>query len=594
MLVPNRNVWETKIQTMDALLTAAAGERTEVYYLATACQVEIEPVWVSVSPNPEYPICQAVEVSGYFGLNFLADSQGEIVARCTGIDRSIPDKLAAMELRHELTEHGTPLLYDCIQAIECRLVKMMDTGDHRLYIGELTDRRVRQAWRAHPPRRFGGSDPPTRRIVKQILCKTGLHDLATAARQLISPPASVEEGTRHHVRNLLGKEPRSAEPGAAANTTQAEQHPTPVRQRAPAIPGICLVGCGWWGSVHAHELRNLGPRIRRYFASRDPSRAREFGRRFDGEAIVSFEAALADPRVNAVLLCLPHHLHAQAAAAALAAGKHTLVEKPLALAADEGERLVHQADSSGLCLAVAEQYRLSPLVVEARRLIEQGLLGRVILVHAGVASIFRPDQLWKKKRESLGGGVWMDVGVHYVDVLRHWFGDPDLAWAATPPHIQEGFEGEDSICVVLRFPGGPLASLQISWAGFRSPEAPNLEVIGERGSLALWFRRPYLVHVSPLAADHWSRRLRSLLPWRIERQVHGLLPQARRARIRVHGPDLIGSRALIDDFVHAITTGAAPAVPGAEGLKDLRVVLAAYESVESGRPVLLSDRRYRS
>jgi predicted dehydrogenase len=117
-----------------------------------------------------------------------------------------------------------------------------------------------------------------------------------------------------------------------------------------------------------------------------------------------------------------------------------------------------------------------------------------------------------------------------------------------------------------------------------------LEVIGERGSLSLWFRRPYLLHVSPLPSGHWSRRLKPLLPWRLERRVHGILPQARRARIRVRGSDLIGSRALIEDFVRAITTGAQPAVTGAEGLRDLRVVLAAYESVASGRPVPITDR----
>jgi predicted dehydrogenase len=601
MLVANRNIWETKIQTIDALLTAAAAERKEVYYLATTCQVEVEPVWISVSPNPEYPICRAIEASGYFGLNFLADAQGAIVARCTQIDRNLADKLAAMGLTHELTPHGTPLLYDCIQAIECRLVSMLDTGDHRLYIGEMTDRRVRPAWKGHPPRRFGGSDPSTRRWVKAILCQAGVHDLAMAAQRFISPPASIEEGTRRLVGHSPKTEPGAGTAGAFPSAAPApaappaaqgrrEEHPLPDRTRAPSVPGICLVGCGWWGSVHAHELMNLGPRIRRYFASRDPSRAGEFAHRFDGEAVSSFEAALADPRVHAVLLCLPHDLHARAAAQALAAGKHALVEKPLALATDEGERLVHQADSSGLCLAVAEQYRLSPLVAEARLRIQQGLLGRVILVHAGAASIFRPDQPWKQKRDSLGGGVWMDVGGHYVDVLRHWFGHPDLAWAEVPPHIHQGFEGEDSICVVLRFPGGPVASLQISWAGFRSPEAPNLEVIGERGSLSLWFRRPYLLHVSPLPSGHWSRRLKPLLPWRLERRVHGILPQARRARIRVRGSDLIGSRALIEDFVRAITTGAQPAVTGAEGLRDLRVVLAAYESVASGRPVPITDR----
>jgi predicted dehydrogenase len=356
---------------------------------------------------------------------------------------------------------------------------------------------------------------------------------------------------------------------------------------APSVPGLCLVGCGWWGSVHALELKSLGSRIRRYFTSRDEAQAEEFGRRYDGQAIVSFDAALADPRIDAVLLCLPHDQHAEAADRALVAGKHTLVEKPLALSEEEGERLVRRADASGLCLAVCEQYRLSPLVVRAKQLIDQGFLGRVVLAQAGVSGVFRPGQPWKRTRTSMGGGVFMDVGIHYVDVLRYWFGEPDRVWAETPPHLYQGFEGEDSISAGLRFPSGPVANLQISWVAYRSPDAPNLELIGERGSLALWFRRPYLLHTCPLPDGHWSRRLRRFLPWRIERRVQQLWPQAKREQIRVGGSDLIGSHALIEDFLRAITTGTAPGVPGSEGLRDLKVVLAAYESLVTGRPVTL-------
>jgi predicted dehydrogenase len=330
----------------------------------------------------------------------------------------------------------------------------------------------------------------------------------------------------------------------------------------------------------------MGPRVRRFFASRNAERAGDFARRFAGEqAFDGLEAALADPRVDAVVLVLPHHLHAGAVRAALDAGKHVLVEKPIALDVEEGEELVRTAEAAGLCLAVAEQYRLSPLVQRVRRLLDEDLVGRISLVNAGVIGSFRPAQDWKNARDTMGGGVLLDVGVHYIDILRYWFGDPELVWAVTPPHLHDRFEGEDSIAAVLRFADGPAASLHISWSGFRSPEAPNLELIGERGALGLWFRKPYLLHSSPLPGDHWSRRIRRVLPWRIEQHARSLLPQARERRIPVAKGDLIGSRALIEDFVRAITTGAEPAVSGAEGLKDLRTVLAAYEAMRSGVPV---------
>ncbi len=352
------------------------------------------------------------------------------------------------------------------------------------------------------------------------------------------------------------------------------------------MPGIGLVGCGSWGAVHAHALQTLGPRVQRYFLSRDSAKAREFAARYQGEAIESFEVALSDPRIHALVICLPHHLHAGAACQALAAGKHTLVEKPIALTVEDGERMLHEADSRGLCLAVADQYRLSPLVARAKQIIDEGRLGRIIFVNAGAAGVFHPPQAWRRQRDSMGGGVLIDAGIHYVDVLRFWFGDPNLIWATTPRHLVTELQGEDSICLTLRFPDGPVADLNLSWAGFRTSESPNFEVVGERGSLALRFRRSHLVLASPLGREHWSRRLKGLIPWRMEQRLERFVPRERRTRIRVPGSDLLGSRAVIEDFVHAITTGAPPAVPGAEGLEDLEVVLAAYESLRRQAPMI--------
>lgn len=561
MLAPNRNIWETRIQNVDALVTASHGARDEVYYLATACQVGLDPPRLSISPNPEYPICEAIEGAGYFGLHFLSEAQGGLVERTTALDRSRPDKLTALDLAHERTAHGTPLLADCIQAIECRVERAWDSGDHRTFIGIVTDRRVRPGFRDARPHRFGGSESAARRWLKRALCVTGGQGLIEAVRARRDGSVDIAEGTGRHLGG-----PSSAP------------------------PGVCLVGCGWWGGVHALELKRQGSRVRRFFASRDLERAREFARRFDGEdAFDGLEAALADARVDAVVLALPHHLHAPAAGAALAAGKHVLVEKPLALSAEQGEALVRQARDAGLCLAVAEQYRLSPLLVKARELVRSGALGAVSFAQAGSVARYRPQQTWKNARDRMGGGVLIDVGVHYVDLLRFLFGEPTRVWAAAPPRIDTRLEGEDGVAATLEFAGGPVASLCLSWSGHRSPDAPNLELIGEHGALALDFRVPWLRLSTPLPSGHWSRRLSAALPWRVERRVAAWLPRSRERRVRVDAGDLSGHRALLEDFLRAVRGGGPPSVSGAEGLRDLRVVLAAYAALESGRPVRFDE-----
>jgi len=360
-----------------------------------------------------------------------------------------------------------------------------------------------------------------------------------------------------------------------------------------APPGICLIGCGWWGAIHALALKRQGRRIRRYYASRTIEDARDFAQRFDGQAFKTADDALADPAVDAVVIALPHDLQTGMAERALRAGKHVLIEKPIAVDLPSAERVVRAAKESGRCLAVAEEYRLSPLVQAAHTLIRQGVIGKVVWVQVAAAGAHRPLQKWKNQRGSMGGGVLIDVGVHYVDILRFWLGEPELVWATYPPHLNEQFEGEDSVVALLRFEGGVAATIALSWSSHRSRSAPHIEVSGEHGSLELRFDRPFLIHHSPLPSQHWSHRLKRSLPWRVTSRISPLMPREVKHRLRVRNHDLIGSEALIEDFIEAITVGRQPAVSGVEGLEDLRVVLAAYQAAETGTPIAL-DRAFRT
>lgn len=586
MLLPNSTIWDTRIQAIDALLTASAGGRDEVYYLATVCQVGLEPPLISVSPNPEYPICSTIQRAGFFGINFLSDKQGDLIENCKTLDRARADKLSALDLEFDVTDNGTPQLADCLQTLECRVSRVWDCGDHRTIIGEVVSRRQRTAGTAtEKPHRFGGNPPRLRQLVKRVACVTGIYDLAMMVRGRQRGSGDIEAGTARYVgKQVLWTDAESTD------TTDRRDGIAPrsavvQRRVAPRPPGVCLVGCGWWGEVHALQLQGLGSGVRRFFASRSIERARDFSSRFDGEGTFSgLSAALADDRVHAVILALPHDLHAEATLESLSAGRHVLVEKPIALSIADAERVLAAAEHSGALLAVAEQYRLSPLVLKARELLAENLLGRVTLVQAGTAGMYRPSQSWKQAGSTMGGGVLLDVGVHYVDVLRYLFGEPETVWAARPMQLATEMDGEDSVIASLTFGGGLIANLTISWSGHRSRDIPNLEVIGERGSLGLWFSRPYLVHSAPLPASHWASRARRTLPWRVSKRIGRFMPRSLENRIPVPAGDLIGSRAIIEDFVDAITTGGEPAVPGIDGLRDLQIVITAYRALETSAP----------
>lgn len=196
MLVPNANIWDTRIQTVGALVTVVADGRSEVYYLATACQVGIDPPMISISPNPEYPICAAIALSGRFGVNYLAEGQEALVHACIALDRSEPDKLSALALEHEVTDAGTPLLLHCLQALECVVVSARDVGDHRTVIGQLSERRIRPLARRSRSQRYFPRKPRAKRILKGLLVRTRLYDALLVARRVLRPPPDVAEGTR--------------------------------------------------------------------------------------------------------------------------------------------------------------------------------------------------------------------------------------------------------------------------------------------------------------------------------------------------------------------------------------------------------------
>lgn len=198
MLLPNTTIWHTRVQNVDALLTAVGPRGGEVYWLATICQVGLEPPMLSISPNPEYPICAAIDSAGYFGVSYVAYSQAKLVKRVSTLPRDRPDKLGALELRYALTDHGTPLLLECIQSLEVRVEQAWNSGDHRTYVGPIVSRRPGTLVGSRP-HRFGGEAPPLRRLLKRLACQTGLFDVVMALRYRLRPPETIESGTRRHI-----------------------------------------------------------------------------------------------------------------------------------------------------------------------------------------------------------------------------------------------------------------------------------------------------------------------------------------------------------------------------------------------------------
>ena len=196
---------------------------------------------------------------------------------------------------------------------------------------------------------------------------------------------------------------------------------------------LCVVGCGGFAKKFARAMGYLTDEIDLFFASRDLQRAKAYAETYHGRgAFGSYEEAAADSRVEAMYLCTPHHLHREHALMAAWAGKHILVEKPIARTLEEAHDMVEQARRAGVTLMVAENYRFMSTVRSARDQIDAGALGSLRVVQLQEEGDWVPGQ-WRSQRDLNGGGALIDGGIHKVDVLVYLAGMPQQVFAASLP-----------------------------------------------------------------------------------------------------------------------------------------------------------------
>src|SRR5512132_3830338 len=166
----------------------------------------------------------------------------------------------------------------------------------------------------------------------------------------------------------------------------------PLQARTGAGPlGLALVGCGRFATFHARAARRLGGAVRIAFASRDPGRAEAYRRRFGGfAAFGSYEAAAADPRVDALIVCTPHHLHEAHARLAAEHGKAVLLEKPIARTLPEADAILGAARSAGVVLMVAENAHFVPAFAATRAYVRAGAIGELRQIVVSARGYRRP------------------------------------------------------------------------------------------------------------------------------------------------------------------------------------------------------------
>jgi predicted dehydrogenase len=278
----------------------------------------------------------------------------------------------------------------------------------------------------------------------------------------------------------------------------------------------------------------------------------------------SWQELVADPEIDAVAICTPNALHAEITIAAARAGKHVLVEKPMAVMLAEADAMLDAARTAGVVLMVAHNLRFQPLYAEARRQLASGAIGRIfaargVFGHAGPDEAWGATSDWFWREETAGGGALIDLGIHMVDILRWFVGEPVVEVMAMTARAQKPTFADDNAQVLLRFAGGALASMQASWT-VRPFADRQVVVHGELGRLSLdpGAPQPLVLHLQDGVGQ------RTVAP---ELPAGGPLDN------------------LYAHFVRSVREGVHPISDGAESRESLAAVLAAYESARNGRAV---------
>ena len=223
---------------------------------------------------------------------------------------------------------------------------------------------------------------------------------------------------------------------------------------------LLFLGCGRAAAIHSRVLRRM-PDVELFYASRDFARAVAMRKRFGGRrAFGCYEAALADPRVNVVLVATPTHTHRALALLALAAGKHVIVEKPAFMRAVDADDVRDAAREAGRRVFVAENYAYKPITEYLHDRIAGGDLGEVRFVSLN-ATKQQPATEWRADPALSGGGALFEAGVHWISFaasLGMEVREVD-AWLTGADA-----DGTDrSSLVVMRYETGAVATLAHSW-----------------------------------------------------------------------------------------------------------------------------------
>lgn len=248
--------------------------------------------------------------------------------------------------------------------------------------------------------------------------------------------------------------------------------------------GVAIIGCGRVGKTHIEAVRELEDiAVLAAVVDADKNLASETGRNYSVKFYTRTQEAFQDSQIDAVAVCLPHHLHTPVAMEALGSGKHVIVEKPFALSVAEAKRMIQTANQKNLLITAGQSYRFFSGLQEVKNTLKSEIGDPFNMLYT-LALRFDKNKApgWWKYEEKTGGLVFPMLGSHSVDAVL-WFFEgktPERVYAQASSHNPD-FEGPDEATIFIRFKDGAMATNYLSLN--TSPSKEEGMIVGPKGRI---------------------------------------------------------------------------------------------------------------
>jgi predicted dehydrogenase len=339
-----------------------------------------------------------------------------------------------------------------------------------------------------------------------------------------------------------------------------------------------VAGPGSIGHSHCQAIQEAtGAELVAVFG-RDREKTKAFASTYGVMAYTELDQFLRADKLDAITIATPSGAHVDIAVKAARKGIHVLCEKPIEVTSTKSTAMIKACRDAGVRLGVFFQARFDPCTLLAKKAIEDGRLGKILLASCQMRwsrdQAYYDSAPWRGTWELDGGGCLMNQGIHSIDLLLHLAGDALAVSAFQGPLTHKRIEVEDNLCATVRFANGAIGTIETSTSC--NPGLPRrVEISGEKGNICIEDNRIVrwqFAEIQPADTDI------------IQRYAGASDSVGGAADPKAIG--LSGHQQVVEDFITSILSATDPCVSGEEGKRSVDFICSVYESMRQGGLVI--------